>query len=100
MPCISEVSCNIQTANIVNMEHDNLEVRTSFSCAIQDVPLLVADVSDQPAISRVASQTKVVLALNGPYALMGTPVIEACLQEGTHYCDITGACKAKDEWLT
>ena len=31
----------------------------------------------------------------GPYALMGTPVVEAAMETGTHYVDITGG---KTQW--
>lgn len=38
----------------------------------------------------MASQTKVVLSTAGPYAKIGTPVVEACVAGGAHYCDLTG----------
>ena len=57
---------------------------------LQDVPLLVADIQDRPAVNNIVGQAKVVLATNGPYARLGTPVVEACIEERTHYCDITG----------
>lgn len=58
--------------------------------AVQTIPLLIGDVSDRTAIERIVGQTRVIIALNGPYAKLGTPVVEACLSQGTHYCDITG----------
>lgn len=48
------------------------------------------EVGDQASLNKVASQTKVVIATSGPYAKLGTPVVEACVSSGTHYCDITG----------
>jgi short subunit dehydrogenase-like uncharacterized protein len=57
---------------------------------LQDVPLLYADSNDQASIDSVVSQTKVVIACNGPYAKLGTPVVDACVRLGTHYVDITG----------
>ena len=53
-------------------------------------PLLQGEVGDQASLNKVASQTKVVIATSGPYAKLGTPVVEACVSSGTHYCDITG----------
>jgi short subunit dehydrogenase-like uncharacterized protein len=41
-------------------------------------------------LDEVASQTKVILTTAGPYAKIGTPVIDACVRHGTNYCDITG----------
>lgn len=38
----------------------------------------------------VVKQAKVVIACAGPYAQIGTPVVDACVRLGTHYVDITG----------
>ena len=38
----------------------------------------------------MASRTRVVLNLVGPYTLYGRPVIEACVAGGAHYLDLTG----------
>lgn len=57
---------------------------------LQDTPILTADVQDKEALKAVAAQTQVLLCTTGPFAKMGTPVVEACLAAGTHYCDITG----------
>ena len=38
----------------------------------------------------MASRTRVVLNLVGPYTLYGRPVIEACVAGGAHYVDLTG----------
>lgn len=57
---------------------------------LEHTPILTADVHNQEALQAVASQTRVLLSTTGPYAKLGTPVVEACLAAGTHYCDITG----------
>ena len=64
-------------------------------CAAADLEplcpwLLQGEVGDQASLNKVASQTKVVIATSGPFAKLGTPVVEACVSSGTHYCDITG----------
>ncbi|MGC1851056.1 MAG: saccharopine dehydrogenase NADP-binding domain-containing protein [Solirubrobacterales bacterium] len=51
---------------------------------------LVADVGDPASLAAMASRTRVVLDLVGPYTLYGTPVIEACVTGGAHYVDLTG----------
>jgi short subunit dehydrogenase-like uncharacterized protein len=38
----------------------------------------------------MASQTFVVLTTAGPFEKYGAPVVEACAELGTNYCDITG----------
>jgi short subunit dehydrogenase-like uncharacterized protein len=49
-----------------------------------------ADVEDADSLREMASRTRVVLDLVGPYTLYGEPVIEACIAEGAHYADLTG----------
>lgn len=51
---------------------------------------LVADVSDPASLAAMASRTRVVLDLVGPYTLHGEPVIAACVENGAHYVDLTG----------
>lgn len=57
---------------------------------MQNIPLLIADTKDQAAVDAVVKQAKVVIACAGPYAQIGTPVVDACVRLGTHYVDITG----------
>lgn len=38
----------------------------------------------------ITSQTRVVISTAGPFALIGTPVVEAAVRGGAHYVDITG----------
>jgi short subunit dehydrogenase-like uncharacterized protein len=51
---------------------------------------LIADVDDPASLAAMASRTRVVLDLVGPYTLYGTPVIEACVGNSAHYADLTG----------
>jgi short subunit dehydrogenase-like uncharacterized protein len=51
---------------------------------------IVADIADPASLSAMASRTRVVLDLVGPYTLYGEPVIEACVANGAHYADLTG----------
>lgn len=52
--------------------------------------LIAADTSDPASLAALAARTKVVLNLVGPYTIHGRPVIEACIEAGTHYADLTG----------
>ncbi|KAK9832365.1 hypothetical protein WJX74_007679 [Apatococcus lobatus] len=58
--------------------------------ACKDVPILCGDVGDQASVDAVVKVSRVVLSTTGPYALMGTPVVDACVRMRTHYCDLTG----------
>jgi len=51
---------------------------------------IVADVGDPASLAAMASRTRVVLDLVGPYTLYGEPAIEACVANGSHYVDLTG----------
>jgi short subunit dehydrogenase-like uncharacterized protein len=51
---------------------------------------IVADLGDASSLAAMASRTRVVLNLDGPYTLYGRPVIEACVANGAHYVDLTG----------
>jgi short subunit dehydrogenase-like uncharacterized protein len=51
---------------------------------------VAADVGDPASLLRMASRARVVLNLVGPYTLHGEAVIEACIEAGAHYADLTG----------
>lgn len=56
-----------------------------------DLPeIVVADSGDEASIRAMVAQTKVLLTTAGPFARYGTPVVKACAELGTDYCDITG----------
>ncbi|MEO6698769.1 MAG: saccharopine dehydrogenase NADP-binding domain-containing protein [Paraperlucidibaca sp.] len=55
-----------------------------------DVPLLIADASDEASLKALCAQTRVIISTVGPYALYGEPLVRACVETGTDYCDLTG----------
>lgn len=65
-------------------------VRAEAGVESRAIDLIVADSRDQGSIDAMVSQTRVLLTTAGPFALYGTPVVDACVRFGTHYCDITG----------
>jgi short subunit dehydrogenase-like uncharacterized protein len=52
--------------------------------------VIVAEAHDQPALERLAARARVVLTTAGPYAILGHGLVEACVNQRTHYVDITG----------
>lgn len=50
----------------------------------------IASLDDAAALERMAARSKVVLDCAGPFATMGGPVLEACLEAKSHFLDITG----------
>ena len=54
------------------------------------VPAVIADGLDPQAVHDLAAQTRVVLSCAGPFSMFGTPLVNACVKNGTHYADLTG----------
>jgi short subunit dehydrogenase-like uncharacterized protein len=65
-------------------------VRRELGERAADIPLLVADSNDAESLLKMAADTRVVATTVGPYALYGSNLVAACVQAGTHYCDLTG----------
>jgi len=70
-----------------------VEVRehlTTIEPACERLAVLSADISSDESILTMAKDTRVVLTTVGPYAEYGEPLVKACVEAGTDYCDITG----------
>ena len=55
-----------------------------------DIDILVADTSEPEAMQALAASTRVVVNFAGPYARHGSNVLRACVEQRTHYLDLTG----------
>jgi short subunit dehydrogenase-like uncharacterized protein len=55
-----------------------------------NVGVICADSDDAASVDAMVASTRVLATTAGPFALYGTPVVDACVRHGTHYCDITG----------
>jgi short subunit dehydrogenase-like uncharacterized protein len=58
--------------------------------AAADLQTLVVDAADENALKNMCEQTQVVITTVGPYAFYGEPLVKACVETGTDYCDLTG----------
>ena len=58
--------------------------------ALDEVPLLHADVDDPASLREVAASARVVATTVGPYISYGEPLVAACAEAGTDYVDLTG----------
>ncbi len=59
------------------------------------IPLLTADSDDESSLDDLAGKAKVICTTVGPYALYGSKLVAACVNAGTHYCDLTG----ETQWM-
>ena len=59
-------------------------------CPEPDFEVLVVDSLNSADVQRLVESTRVVISTVGPYDLYGEPLVAACAEQGTHYCDLTG----------
>ncbi|XP_023231055.1 saccharopine dehydrogenase-like oxidoreductase [Centruroides sculpturatus] len=55
-----------------------------------DIPIIIADISDENSLLEMCKKTKVLLNCVGPYNLFGERVVKACLAAETHHLDVSG----------
>ena len=60
------------------------------SIADTSVPIVVADSSDEASIKQMVLRTKVICTTVGPYAVYGSKLVAACVENKAHYCDLAG----------
>lgn len=65
-------------------------VRAGLGPRASQLPLLVADAADVAALRKLCRQSRLIVSTVGPYALHGEPLVRACAEAGTDYCDLTG----------
>lgn len=66
------------------------QVRNELGLDAARLPALIADAADDSALRELCQRTHTVVSTVGPYALYGEPLVRACAETGTHYCDLTG----------
>lgn len=71
------------------------ELRHLLGRGAVKLPIIVADAADDAALRRLCSVTGAVATTVGPYALHGEPMVRACVETGTDYCDLTG----EPQWI-
>ena len=78
-----DIKWAIAGRNLVKLEN----VASKFST---NVEILVADSDDEKALKDICSRSKVVLSTAGPFHRYGSKLVTACIENDTHYVDITG----------
>jgi short subunit dehydrogenase-like uncharacterized protein len=75
------------------------QLRATLGTGSEALPILIADAADLDALKALCGRTRTVVSTVGPYALFGTPLVEACVETGTDYCDLTGEVQWIDEMI-
>ena len=57
--------------------------------------VFIADCNNIESLIKLTSKTKVICTTVGPYAKLGTNLVDACIKTNTNYCDITG----ETQWI-
>jgi short subunit dehydrogenase-like uncharacterized protein len=65
-------------------------LRLALGKDAEKLVLLSVDAHDDQKLRAMCVQTRVVATTVGPYALYGEPLVRACAETGTDYCDLTG----------
>jgi len=66
------------------------ELVNGLGDAASGVQSFTADSNDLPSLLELTARTRVLLTTVGPYALYGSKLIQACIETGTDYCDLSG----------
>lgn len=84
-------SCPIDL-NIAIAGRDSAELSKVHSELVplrkKEIGIIIADSFDEQSLNTMVKETKVIIASVGPFAKYGTPLVDACVRFGTHYCDL------------
>ena len=71
------------------------ELADSLHGSTSGLPILLADAASDEQLRALCDQTRAIVSTVGPYALYGEPLLRACAESGTDYCDLTG----EPQWI-
>jgi short subunit dehydrogenase-like uncharacterized protein len=71
------------------------QLRSKLGPGAERLDLLVADAADAGDVRKLCDRARVIASTVGPYALHGEPLVAACAETGTDYCDLTG----EPQWI-
>uniref|UniRef100_A0A0N5APF2 Sacchrp_dh_NADP domain-containing protein n=1 Tax=Syphacia muris TaxID=451379 RepID=A0A0N5APF2_9BILA len=66
------------------------EVSLAKGKDLSNIPVIIADTTDELSIVSMVKQAKVLLNVVGPYRIHGEIVVRACAENGTNYVDVSG----------
>ena len=56
----------------------------------KDIPIIIVDSHNSKLLDNMTSICRLVISTVGPYLKFGQQLIKSCVENGTHYCDLTG----------
>ncbi|KAG7198229.1 hypothetical protein KM043_005636 [Ampulex compressa] len=65
-------------------------VLKEFAPTLENVPIIIADLSDTKSLEDMTAKAKVIVNCCGPYRFYGEPVVKACIATHTHHVDVSG----------
>ena len=65
-------------------------IKVSELCKNNKPNIIIGESNNREQLNDIASKTKVLLSFAGPFNKYSNLMVECCLNEGTHYLDITG----------
>ncbi len=71
------------------------KLQQSLGANDDSMPILLANADEQSSLEALCRQCDVIISTVGPYALFGEPMVKACVETGTDYCDLTG----ETQWI-
>ncbi len=86
---------NLTWAMAARSEKKLKKLKVSLGENAAEIPLIIADSSDEQALQSMCEKTELIISTVGPYALYGELLVKVCCQLGTDYCDLTG----EPQWI-
>lgn len=71
-------------------DNNQVVVESSILKPVSEIPIFEADINDIESLNRMTQSARIIINCVGPFCILGEPVVQACIQSGTDYVDITG----------
>ncbi len=72
------------------------ELKKTLGSSTDALDTIIANADSEQDMKALCDQCKVIISTVGPYALYGSPLVKACVDTGTDYCDLTGEA----QWIS
>ncbi len=77
-------------------------ISDKFSLENKKIDILYGDAFDKASLDNICNQSQLIISTVGPYSLYGEGLVDSCIENNTHYLDLTGepyfAYKIKEKY--